>query len=71
VTPQQEFTRSDFEKAIGEEEADGLRLLVVVGGHGTFVAAFRKRPRGRQSSTFEFRGAPVPAVLAFARPMSP
>jgi hypothetical protein len=43
VTPQREFRRSDFEKAIGEEEADSLRLLFEVGGHGAFVAAFRDR----------------------------
>jgi hypothetical protein len=43
VTPQQEFTRSDFEKAIGEEEADGLRLVIVLSACGAFVAALRDR----------------------------
>jgi hypothetical protein len=27
----------------GEKQADSLRLLIVVGGHGAFVAAFRNR----------------------------
>ena len=43
VTRQQEFTRSDLLKRVGEEQADSLRLLIVVGGHGAFVAAFRNR----------------------------
>jgi hypothetical protein len=43
VTRQQEFTRSDLQKRIGEKQADSLRLLIVVGGHGAFVAAFRNR----------------------------
>jgi hypothetical protein len=32
-----------LQKRVGEKQADGLRLLIVVGGHGTFVAAFRNR----------------------------
>jgi hypothetical protein len=43
VTPQQEFRRSDLHEGVGEKKTDGLRLLIVVGGHGAFVAAFRKR----------------------------
>jgi hypothetical protein len=43
VTPQQGFRRPDFEKAIRKEEADRLRLLVVVGAGGTLVAALRNR----------------------------
>jgi hypothetical protein len=37
------FTLSDLQKDIAEEQADSLRLLIVVGGHGAFVAAFRNR----------------------------
>jgi hypothetical protein len=40
VTPRQEFRRSAFEKAIVDEEADSLRLLIVVAAHRAFVAAF-------------------------------
>jgi hypothetical protein len=43
VTRQQEFTRSDLQKRVAEEQPDGLCLLVEVGGHGAFVAAFRNR----------------------------
>jgi hypothetical protein len=32
-----------LQKDIAEEQADRLRLLIVVGGHGAFVAAFRNR----------------------------
>jgi hypothetical protein len=32
-----------LQKSVVEEKADGLRLLVVVGGHGAFVSAFRNR----------------------------
>jgi hypothetical protein len=31
-----------LQKDIAEEHADRLRLLIVVGGHGAFVTAFRK-----------------------------
>jgi hypothetical protein len=41
VTPQQEFRRSDLHEGVGEKKTDSLRLLIVIGGHGTFVAAFR------------------------------
>jgi hypothetical protein len=37
------FARSDLQKRVAEEQADSLRLLIVVGGHGAFVAAFRNR----------------------------
>ena len=37
------FARSDLQKSAVEEQADSLRLLVEVGGHGAFVAAFRNR----------------------------
>jgi hypothetical protein len=37
------FTRSDLRKRVGEKKADRLRLLIVIGGHGAFVAAFRNR----------------------------
>jgi hypothetical protein len=30
-------------EGVGEKKTDSLRLLVVVGGHGAFVAAFRNR----------------------------
>jgi hypothetical protein len=50
VTPQQEFTRSDLHEGVGEKKTDGLRLLIVVGGHGAFVAAFRN-PRRSSSLT--------------------
>jgi hypothetical protein len=58
-----------------EEQADRLRLLVEVGGHGAFVAAFRDRAEivlanvNRQSpkpSSLDAHAAP-----AFARPTSP
>jgi hypothetical protein len=32
-----------LQKDIAEEQADSLRLLIVVGGHGAVVAAFRNR----------------------------
>jgi hypothetical protein len=46
ATPQDESDRqsrkrADFEKAIGEEEADGLSLLIVVGACGVFAAVLR------------------------------
>jgi hypothetical protein len=34
-----------LQKRVGEEQADSLRLLIVVGGHGAFVAAFRDLPQ--------------------------
>jgi hypothetical protein len=37
------FTRSDLQKSVVEEQADSLRLLIVVGGHGAFVATFGNR----------------------------
>ena len=40
---QPEFRRSDFQERVVEEEADGLRLLIGIGGHGAFVSAFGKR----------------------------
>jgi CHAT domain-containing protein len=43
LTLERRFTRSDLQKDIAEKQADGLRLLVEVGGHGAFVAAFRNR----------------------------
>jgi hypothetical protein len=39
------FTRSDLQKDIAEEQADSLRPLIVVDGHGAFVAAFRDLPQ--------------------------
>jgi hypothetical protein len=41
--PQQEFRRSDLHEGVREKKTDSLRLLIVVGGHGAFVAAFRNR----------------------------
>jgi len=32
---------SDFQKRIGQEEADGLRLLILGGGHDGVVSGFR------------------------------
>jgi hypothetical protein len=32
-----------LQNRVAEEQANGLRLLIVVGGHGAFVAAFRNR----------------------------
>ena len=69
------FARSDLQKSVVEEQADSLRLLIVVGGHGAFVAAFRNRAEivfahfNRQSP--KFRGAGARAAPAFARLMSP
>jgi hypothetical protein len=40
---QQEFRRSDFQERVVEEEADGLRLLIGVGGPSAFVAALCNR----------------------------
>jgi hypothetical protein len=37
---QQEFTQSDLQKRVAEKQADSLRLLIVVGGHGAFVPRF-------------------------------
>ena len=37
------FARSDLQNRVAKEQADSLRLLVDVGGHGAFVAAFRNR----------------------------
>jgi hypothetical protein len=34
-----------LQKDIAEEQADSLRLLIVVGGHGAIVAAFRDLPQ--------------------------
>src|SRR5262249_2319462 len=38
LTLRQRAGRPDFEKAIVDEQADGLRLLIVVGAGGTLVA---------------------------------
>ena len=32
-----------LQKSVAEKQTNSLRLLVVVGGHGAFVAAFRDR----------------------------
>jgi hypothetical protein len=40
-----------LQKSVGEEQADRLRLLIVVGGHVAFVAAFRKRSEISSSLT--------------------
>jgi hypothetical protein len=32
-----------LQNSVGEEQADSLRLLIVVGGHGAFVPAFGNR----------------------------
>jgi hypothetical protein len=45
--------RSDFQKRVVEEQADSLRLLVEVGGHGAFVAAFCNRAVGGALSAVE------------------
>jgi hypothetical protein len=37
VTPQQEFRRSDLHERVAEKQADGLRLLILVGACGAFV----------------------------------
>jgi hypothetical protein len=53
---QQWSRRSDLQKSVAEKQAEGLRLLIVVGGHGAFVAAFCNRAQivlahlNRQSS---------------------
>jgi hypothetical protein len=39
---QRRFNSSLAAPGLGEEEADGLRLLIVVSACGAFVAAFRK-----------------------------
>jgi hypothetical protein len=75
VTPQQKFTRSDLQKSVGEKQADRLRLLIVAGGHGAFVAAFRNRAEivlahvNRQSP--KSAAQPVPGGLSFDQPTSP
>jgi hypothetical protein len=66
---QQEFRRSDFQERVVEEEADGLRLLIGVGGPSAFVAAFCNRAEIILADVF--RAALVPAMLSFARAMSP
>jgi hypothetical protein len=43
VTPQQKFRRSDLHEGVGEKKTDSLCLLIVVGGQGAFVTAFRNR----------------------------
>jgi hypothetical protein len=35
--------QQDLQKSVGEKQADSLRLLIAVGGHGAFVAAFGNR----------------------------
>ena len=45
VTLRQEYGRSDFQKRVVEEQADGLSLLSGVGACGAFVAAFRERAK--------------------------
>jgi hypothetical protein len=64
-----------LQERVAEKQADSLRLLVEVAGHGAFVAAFGDRAEivlaSPQSSISEFHGAPVPGGLSFARPKSP
>jgi hypothetical protein len=43
VTPQHEFRRSDLHEDVSEKKTDSLRLLIVVGACGAFVAPFRNR----------------------------
>jgi hypothetical protein len=44
VAPLQQWSRrSDLEKGVVEEQADGLSLLIVVGAGGILVAAFHHR----------------------------
>jgi hypothetical protein len=72
---QQEFTQSDLQECVAEEQADSLRLLVEVGGYGAFVAAFGNRAEivlahlNRQSPKSAAR--PFPVGLSFDRPTSP
>jgi hypothetical protein len=37
------FTRLDLQKRVGKEQADSLRLLILVGAGGALVPACRKR----------------------------
>ena len=74
VAPLQQWSRrSDLQKGVVEEQADGLRLLIVVGGHGAFVPRFAiarrsssltsivnlRSPRRRRSRTARIRSAEV------------
>jgi hypothetical protein len=55
------FARSDLQKSVVEEQADSLRLLIVVGGHGAFNSPngaprtdwhrlhFHRRPPGQSN----------------------
>jgi hypothetical protein len=65
VTPQREFTQSDLHEGVGEKKTDSLRLLVVIGGHGAFVAAFRNR--AEIVVAYLNRQSPKSAALALAQ----
>jgi hypothetical protein len=64
-----------LQKSVAEEQADSLRLLIVVGGHGAFVAAFRDLPQITLAHLYPQFAEPAAlgarAAPAFARPMSP
>jgi hypothetical protein len=74
VRRQLEFTRSDLQKRVGEKQTDSLRLLIVVGGHGAFVAAFRDLPQIILAHLYPQFAEPAALALAqraFAQPTSP
>jgi hypothetical protein len=52
-----------LQKRVAEEQADSLRLLIVVGGHGAFVAAFRNHPEIVRAHAN--RESPKPAARPF------
>jgi hypothetical protein len=60
---------------VGDEEADGLRLLMLVGAYGAFVAVLPNRAEivlaHANRAVADVRGAPAPAGLLFARLRSP
>jgi hypothetical protein len=59
---------------VGGEEAGGLRLLVLVGAYGAFVAVLRNQRRSSSLTPIvnsEVCGTPVPAGLPFAWLTSP
>ena len=54
-----------MQKRVGEKQADRLRLPVVAGGHGAFVAAFRNRAEIVRAHVN--RQSPKSAALALAK----
>jgi hypothetical protein len=53
-----------LQKHIGKQQADRFRLLIVVGGHGAFVAAFRNRAKIVLAYLYPKFAEPAAVVLA-------